>query len=122
MTVVSTVKGRAVLRPQLINFVATLGACIGSGLTTILRQNIKFYALRQQQDTHYINKEINMPMSVPPTMNGALQCQWRSRPLDEGTADLHQENSVLNFLAPPANSADLSHYANIESSVLNKAR
>ena len=64
---------------------------------------------------------INMPMLHPSTINGVVQCLWRRRPLDEGTSNLYQDTSILNFLAPPTNPTDYSHYITLQSSVNNEA-
>ena len=99
-TVRSTVVGRGVLQPTLIDCVASPGACASSVSTTKLRRNTCISADLRQQDTHCVNKAIKMPTLLPSTINGFMECLWRSRHLDEGTYDLYKDKHMLKFLAP----------------------
>ena len=63
-----------------------------------------------------------MPVLHPSTINGVMQYLWRSRTLDEGTFDLYQDTSILNFLAQPTNPTYYFYYITFRSSVNNEVR
>ena len=122
MTMGTATTGRAVLHHPLIDGIASLWACSSTSFTNMLRRKIEIYAKCRQQDTYFISKVISMTILYTSTINGVMQCLWRSRPPDEGISNLYQDTSILNFLASPTNPTDYSHYITIQSSVNNEAR